>query len=87
MHVLPIDDTIAGLSGNLFEVYLKPYFLEAYRPVHKGEKARGHHITLELPCGQTKDKGDNVVGKGLWGLEEGREMASNYGGTFKCQRD
>ena len=22
---------------NLFEVYLKPYFLEAYRPVHKGD--------------------------------------------------
>lgn len=24
-------------SSNLFEVYLKPYFLEAYRPVHKGD--------------------------------------------------
>ncbi|ETE65841.1 Transitional endoplasmic reticulum ATPase, partial [Ophiophagus hannah] len=37
IHVLPIDDTIAGLTGNLFDVYLKPYFLEAYRPVHKGD--------------------------------------------------
>ncbi|KAG8041766.1 hypothetical protein G9C98_007070 [Cotesia typhae] len=37
VHILPIDDTIEGLSGNLFEVYLKPYFLEAYRPVHKGD--------------------------------------------------
>lgn len=36
IHVLPIDDTIEGLTGNLFEVFLKPYFLEAYRPVHKG---------------------------------------------------
>lgn len=26
-----------GLSGNWFEVYLKPYFLEAYRPIHKGD--------------------------------------------------
>ncbi|KAL4648732.1 transitional endoplasmic reticulum ATPase-like, partial [Arapaima gigas] len=34
IHVLPIDDTIEGLTGNLFEVFLKPYFLEAYRPVH-----------------------------------------------------
>ena len=25
------------LNSNLFEVYLKPYFLEAYRPVHKGD--------------------------------------------------
>jgi len=35
IHVLPIDDTIEGLTGNWFEVYLKPYFLEAYRPIHK----------------------------------------------------
>ncbi|CAF1306718.1 unnamed protein product [Adineta steineri] len=28
--VLPIDDTVEGMTGNLFEVYLKPYFLEAY---------------------------------------------------------
>merc|ERR1711966_396110 len=31
------DDTIEGVSGNLFDVYLKPYFLEAYRPVKKGD--------------------------------------------------
>uniref|UniRef100_A0A673GHS0 Zgc:136908 n=1 Tax=Sinocyclocheilus rhinocerous TaxID=307959 RepID=A0A673GHS0_9TELE len=36
IHVLPIDDTIERLTGNLYEVFLKPYFLEAYRPVHKG---------------------------------------------------
>uniref|UniRef100_A0A8C6SQ72 vesicle-fusing ATPase n=1 Tax=Neogobius melanostomus TaxID=47308 RepID=A0A8C6SQ72_9GOBI len=37
IHVLPIDDTVEGLTGNLFEVFLKPYFMEAYRPVHKGD--------------------------------------------------
>jgi len=37
IHVLPIDDTIEGLTGNLFDIYLKPYFLEAYRPVKKGD--------------------------------------------------
>lgn len=37
IQVLPIDDTIEGLTGNLFETYLKPYFLEAYRPVRKGD--------------------------------------------------
>nr|CAG8474978.1 6750_t:CDS:2 [Entrophospora candida] len=37
IHVLPIDDTVEGVTGNLFEVYLKPYFLEAYRPVRKGD--------------------------------------------------
>jgi hypothetical protein len=25
-----------GITGNIFETYLKPYFLEAYRPVRKG---------------------------------------------------
>lgn len=34
---LPISDTIEGLTGDLFEVYLKPYFVEAYRPVRKGD--------------------------------------------------
>lgn len=34
---LPISDTIEGLTGDLFEVYLKPYFVESYRPVRKGD--------------------------------------------------
>ncbi|KAJ1343966.1 transitional endoplasmic reticulum ATPase [Batrachochytrium salamandrivorans] len=37
IHVLPIDDTIEGLTGNIFDIYLKPYFLEAYRPIRKGD--------------------------------------------------
>merc|ERR1719265_2859318 len=37
VHVLPLDDTIEGITGNLFETYLKPYFLEAYRPVRQGD--------------------------------------------------
>jgi transitional endoplasmic reticulum ATPase len=28
IHVLPFDDSIEGLSGNIFDVYLKPYFHE-----------------------------------------------------------
>ncbi|GAB5361014.1 hypothetical protein AAMO2058_000677900 [Amorphochlora amoebiformis] len=37
VHVLPFEDTVQGISGNIFETYLKPYFLEAYRPVRKGD--------------------------------------------------
>lgn len=37
VHILPLDDTIEGLTGNLFEVYLKPYFMDAYRPLTKGD--------------------------------------------------
>ena len=37
IHVLPFDDSVEGISGNLFDTYLKPYFQEAYRPVKKGD--------------------------------------------------
>jgi len=37
IHVLPFADTVQALSGDLFEIFLKPYFLEAYRPVKKGD--------------------------------------------------
>uniref|UniRef100_A0A3Q1I6T9 Transitional endoplasmic reticulum ATPase n=1 Tax=Anabas testudineus TaxID=64144 RepID=A0A3Q1I6T9_ANATE len=55
IHVLPIDDTIEGLTGNLFEVFLKPYFLEAYRPVHKGDifLVRGSMRAVEFKVVET----------------------------------
>merc|ERR1712054_76812 len=37
VHVLPLDDTIEGITGNLFDTYLKPYLLEAYRPARQGD--------------------------------------------------
>jgi len=37
IHVLPTEDTVEGITGDLFETYLKPYFIDAYRPVHKGD--------------------------------------------------
>ena len=37
IHVLPIDDTIEGLTGDLFDLFLQPHFKEAYRPVRKGD--------------------------------------------------
>ena len=38
IHVLPFADTIKNFEENLFEVYLKPYFLDAYRPIKKGDR-------------------------------------------------
>ncbi|XP_048567798.1 cell division cycle protein 48 homolog [Triticum urartu] len=37
VHILPLDDTIEGITGNLFDAYLKPHFVDAFRPVHKGD--------------------------------------------------
>ena len=47
VHVLPMDDSIEGVTGNLFDAFLKPYFLEAYRPLRKASlrpelSTRGH---------------------------------------------
>lgn len=55
IHVLPFSDTIEGVSGNLFDVYLKPYFLEAYRPVRKGDTflARGGMRAVEFKVVET----------------------------------
>jgi len=55
VHVLPIDDTVEGLTGNIFDVYLKPYFLEAYRPVRKGDifMVRGGMRAVEFKIVET----------------------------------
>ncbi|CAL4946447.1 unnamed protein product [Urochloa decumbens] len=37
VQVLPLDDTVEGITGDLFEAYLKPYFADAYRTVRKGD--------------------------------------------------
>jgi len=37
IQILPFEDTIEGLEGDLFETFLKPYFAEAYRPVRVGD--------------------------------------------------
>ncbi|RXK39200.1 transitional endoplasmic reticulum ATPase [Tremella mesenterica] len=51
IHVLPFADSIEeGLSGNLFDVFLRPYFLEAYRPIRKGDvfQVRGGMRTVDF---------------------------------------
>lgn len=37
VHILPFEDSIENLTGDLFETYLKPYFLKVYRPIHRGD--------------------------------------------------
>ena len=44
-----------GLTGNWFEVFLKPYFLEAYRPIHKNDTfiVRGGMRAVEFKVVET----------------------------------
>lgn len=37
IHVLPFDDSVEGIEGDLFQTFLRPYFTETYRPVRKGD--------------------------------------------------
>ncbi|CAG9328776.1 unnamed protein product [Blepharisma stoltei] len=62
VHILPIDDTIEGITGNLFEIYLKPYFKEAYRPVRKGDLflVRGGFRPVEFKVCET-DPGECII--------------------------
>ncbi|CAN6713829.1 unnamed protein product [Malus baccata var. baccata] len=55
VHILPIDDTIEGVTGSLFDAYLKPYFAEAYRPVRKGDLflVRGMMRSIEFKVIET----------------------------------
>ncbi|CAB4280751.1 unnamed protein product [Prunus armeniaca] len=55
VHILPIDDTIEGVTGNLFDAYLKPYFTDAYRPVRKGDLflVRGMMRSVEFKVMET----------------------------------
>ncbi|KAK7849585.1 cell division cycle protein 48 homolog [Quercus suber] len=62
VHVLPLDDTIEGLTGNLFDAYLKPYFMDSYRPVKKGDLflVRGGMRSVEFKVMET-DPGEYCV--------------------------
>ena len=36
VHLLPFADTCEGLTGDIFASHLRPYFIDACRPVTKG---------------------------------------------------
>ena len=50
IHVLPFDDTIEGLTGDITNEFLVPYFKDAYRPIHKGDTflVRGGFRSIEF---------------------------------------
>jgi len=62
VHILPIDDTIEGITGNLTETFLVPYFKDCYRPVKKGDTflVRGGFKAVEFKVVET-DPGDFCI--------------------------
>lgn len=64
ISVAPFQDTIEGLSGDLFDVFVKPYFSNKFRPLKVGDifLARGGMrqvefkvISVEMPEDSTAD--------------------------------
>ncbi|WJZ89737.1 hypothetical protein VitviT2T_008933 [Vitis vinifera] len=55
VHILPMDDTIEGVTGNLYDAYLKPYFSDNFRPVRKGDLflVRGGMRSVEFKVVET----------------------------------
>ena len=62
VHLLPFEDTCEGITGNLFDAFLKPYFVEAYRPLRKGDTfvVRGGMRSVEFKVVET-DPGDYCI--------------------------
>ena len=73
VHILPIDDTIEGITGNLFDVFLKPYFMEAYRPVRKNDLflVRGGMRAVEFKVVETDPEEYCIVAPDTVGAPSG----------------
>ena len=50
IHILPFDDSVEGISGDLTQSYLIPYFKDAFRPIHKNDCfiVRGNFRAVEF---------------------------------------
>ena len=76
VHILPIDDTIEGITGNLTQTYLIPYFKDTYRPVHKGDCfiCRGGFKAVEFKVVETDPEKCCIVGPQTVIFDEGEPI-------------
>ena len=60
---MPIDDTIEGITGDLAQTFLVPYFKDAYRPVKKGDTfvVRGSFKQVEFKIVATEPNEYGIV--------------------------
>jgi transitional endoplasmic reticulum ATPase len=70
---LPLEDTIEGISGDLTQTFLIPYFKDAYRPVKKGDLfvARGSFKPVEFKVVATEPKDFGIVAPSTMLFTEG----------------
>ena len=63
IHILPYADSIEGLTGNLTQAYLQPYFRDANRPLYKGNTfvVRGNFRPVEFKVVATEPSDFGIV--------------------------
>jgi transitional endoplasmic reticulum ATPase len=76
VHVLPFEDSIEGITGNLTQTYLLPYFKDVYRPVHKGDTflVRGGFKSVEFKIVETDPEKCCIVGPQTVIFDEGEPI-------------
>ena len=76
VHILPFEDSIEGLTGNLTQTYLIPYFKDVYRPVHKGDTflVRGGFRPVEFKIVETDPEKCCIIGPQTVIFDEGEPI-------------
>lgn len=76
VHILPFGDSIEGVTGNLTETYLKPYFKDVFRPLHKGDVflVRGGFKPIEFKVIETDPEKCIIVGPSTVIFDEGEPI-------------
>ena len=76
VHILPMEDTIEGITGNLTQTYLIPYFKDAYRPVKKGDihLVRGPFKPVEFKIVETEPGEQCIVAPTTMLFDEGEPI-------------
>lgn len=76
VHILPFADSIEGVTGNLTETYLRPYFKDVYRPIHKGDcfLVRGGFKPIEFKVVETDPEEAIIIGPNTVVFDEGEPI-------------
>eukprot|EP00351_Strombidinopsis_sp_SopsisLIS2011_P001941 CAMPEP_0116886470 /NCGR_PEP_ID=MMETSP0463-20121206/20353_1 /TAXON_ID=181622 /ORGANISM="Strombidinopsis sp, Strain SopsisLIS2011" /LENGTH=801 /DNA_ID=CAMNT_0004546989 /DNA_START=32 /DNA_END=2437 /DNA_ORIENTATION=- len=76
IHILPFADSIEGLTGNITETYLVPYFKDCYRPVRKGDTfvVRGGFKAVEFKIAEVEPAEFCIVSPNTLLFDEGEPI-------------
>lgn len=76
LHILPYADTVEGLTGDLAQTYLIPYFKDAFRAVHKGDSfiVRGNFKPVEFKIVATEPGDFGIVTSSTILFTEGEQV-------------